>query len=59
MPSYEFKALSPAGKVVNEVLEAANEQVVSKEIARKGYRPVSIKMRKETKESAAGLSLFQ
>ncbi len=58
MPSFEFKAVSPTGQIVNEVLEAANEQVVSKEILRKGYRPISIKKRKEAK-GGGELSLFQ
>ncbi len=55
MPSYEFKAVTPTGEIVNEVLEAANEQTVSKEIYNKGYRPVSIKMRKEEKSESVGL----
>ncbi len=55
MPSYEYKAVTPTGEIVNEVLEAANEQTVSKEIYHKGYRPVSIKMRKEGKSESSGL----
>ena len=54
MPSYEYKAVTPSGEVVTEVLEAANEQNVSKEIYHKGYRPVSIKVRKEEKSIASG-----
>jgi MSHA biogenesis protein MshG len=57
MPSYEYKAVTPAGEVVTEVLEAASEQTVSKEIYHKGYRPVSIKIRKEEK-SIASSALF-
>jgi type II secretory pathway component PulF len=54
MPSYEYKAVTPTGEVVTEVLEAANEQTVSKEIYHKGYRPVSIKIRKEEKSESSG-----
>ncbi len=58
MPSFDFKAVSPTGQIVNEILEAANEQVVSKEILRKGLRPISIKKRKEAK-GGGELSLFK
>ncbi|MBN2030878.1 type II secretion system F family protein [bacterium] len=58
MPSFEFRAVSPTGQIVTEVLEAANEQVVSKEILRKGYRPISIKKRREAK-GGGELSLFK
>ena len=59
MPSFEYKAVSPTGQIVNEVLEAATEQVVSKEIVRKGYRPISIKKRKESKGGGGNISLFK
>ncbi len=59
MPSFEYKAVSPTGQIVNEVLEAVTEQVVSKEIIRKGYRPISIKKRKESKGGGGNISLFK
>jgi type II secretory pathway component PulF len=54
MPSFEYKAVTPTGEIITEVLEATNEQTVSKEIYNKGYRPVSIKMRKEEKSGVGG-----
>ena len=58
MPSFEYKAVTPAGQIVAEVFEAPNEQGVSKEIYRKGYRPIAIKKKKEVKESSDS-SLFK
>ncbi|NQT26117.1 type II secretion system F family protein [candidate division KSB1 bacterium] len=56
MPTFEFKAVNPSGQVVTEVLEATNEQAVSKEIYNRGFRPISIKSKKVTKaaESSGG-----
>jgi len=54
MPSFEYKAVTPSGQVVTEILEAANEQSVSKELYQKGYRPVAIKKKKETTEGVGG-----
>lgn len=60
MPSFEFKAVTPSGQVVTDVLEAVNEQSVSREIYKKGYRPISIKKKKGAKEGTGGSSgLFQ
>jgi type II secretory pathway component PulF len=59
MPSFEFKAVTSSGQVVTDVLEAVNEQSVSKEIYKKGYRPISIKKKKGAKENAAGGGFFQ
>lgn len=60
MPSFEYKAVAPSGQIVTEVLDAPNEQSVSKEIFSKGYRPVAIKKRRETKVSTGGgVVLFQ
>ncbi|MFH1941378.1 MAG: type II secretion system F family protein [bacterium] len=58
MPSFEYKAVTPGGQIVAEVFEAPNEQGVSKEIYRKGYRPIAIKKKKEVKESSDS-SLFK
>ena len=51
MPSFEYKAVTPSGQIVTEVLEAPNEQSAAREIYRKGYRPVALKKKKETKEA--------
>jgi len=56
MPSFEYKAVTPSGSIVTETIEAANEQGVSKEIYRKGYRPIAIKKKKESKVSSQGSS---
>ena len=61
MPSFEYKAVTPSGQIVTEVLEAPNEQSAAREIYRKGYRPVALKKKKETKEaegSGGGGGLF-
>jgi type II secretory pathway component PulF len=59
MPTYEYKAVNSSGQVVTEVLEAANEQVVTREIYNRGFRPVSIKSKKAAKESeSTGGGLF-
>jgi len=44
MPSYEYKALTSSGKVIEEVIESPNKERVAKEIFKKGYKPVSIKV---------------
>lgn len=54
MPTFEFKAVNPAGQVVTEVLDAANEQAVSREIYNRGFRPIAIKARKAAKEAESG-----
>jgi len=54
MPTFEFKAVNPTGQVVTEVLEAANEQAVSREIYNRGFRPISIKSKKVAKEAESG-----
>jgi type II secretory pathway component PulF len=46
MPAYEYKAITPNGKVITDVMEAQNEQLVTKAIFAKGYRPMAIKKRK-------------
>lgn len=58
MPLFEYKAVTTSGQTVTDVFEAPNESSVSKEIFRKGYRPVSIKKKKEVKENAEAGSLF-
>jgi type II secretory pathway component PulF len=52
MPSFEYKAVTPSGQIVTEVFDAPNQQTVSKEIYRKGYRPISIKAKKGAKAKA-------
>lgn len=46
MPSFEYKAVTPSGQIVTEVFEAPNEEGVSREIYKKGYRPIAIKKKK-------------
>ena len=61
MPSFEYKAVTPSGQIVTEVLEAPNEQSAAREIYRKGYRPVALKKKKETRaaeNSSGGGGLF-
>ncbi len=52
MPSFEYKAVTPSGQIVTEVFDAPNQQTVSKEIYRKGYRPIFIKAKKGAKTKA-------
>jgi len=54
MPSFEYKAVTPSGQIVNDVLDAANEQSVTREIFNKGYRPISVKKRKAAKAGSSG-----
>jgi type II secretory pathway component PulF len=54
MPSFEYKAVSPTGEIITDVLDAPNEQNVSREIHRKGYRPISVKVRKKAKNISLG-----
>lgn len=58
MPSFEYKAVTSTGEIVLDVFEAANEAGVTKEIFRKGYRPIFIKKRKVADESSSS-GLFQ
>jgi type II secretory pathway component PulF len=53
MAAFEYKAVTPSGQVITEVFEAPNEQSVSREIYRKGYRPISIKKKKTAKAKSA------
>lgn len=61
MPSYEYKAVTNSGQIVTEIFEAPNESVVSREIYGRGYRPISIKLKKVVKASSgsAGFSPFE
>jgi MSHA biogenesis protein MshG len=52
MPAFEVKAITPQGRVVTEMLDAPNEQGVSREILKKGYRPISIKRKKAVKQAS-------
>ncbi|MEJ2626939.1 MAG: type II secretion system F family protein [bacterium] len=59
MPSYEYKALTSSGKVIEEVIESPNKERVAKEIFKKGYKPVSIKVVKVDAQKKGGeLQLF-
>ena len=60
MPSYEYKALTSSGKVIEEVIESPNKERVAKEIFKKGYKPVSIKVVKVDAQKKGGeLQLFK
>jgi len=43
MPSFQFKAVTSAGQVVSNVMEATSEAAASKELYQKGYRPIFLK----------------
>ena len=43
MPSFEYKAVSGSGQIVVETMEAASEQIVTKELFNKGMRPIAVK----------------
>ncbi|MFO7889276.1 MAG: type II secretion system F family protein [bacterium] len=60
MPSFEYKALTASGKVIEEVIESPNKERVAKEIFKKGYKPVSIKVLKADAQKKGGeLQLFK
>jgi len=62
MPAFEYKAVTSTGQIVTEVLDAPNEQGVSKELYKKGYRPISITKKKGTSadQSKSGeIALFK
>ena len=40
MPAFEVKAITAQGKVVHEIIDAPNEQGVSREALKKGYRAI-------------------
>ena len=58
MPLFEYKAVTASGQTITDVFEAPNEQSVTKEIFRKGFRPVVIKKKKQAKEDSPSSSLF-
>ena len=43
MPSFQFKAVTSTGQIISNTLEAPSEAAASKELAQKGYRPISLK----------------
>ncbi|MCK5145892.1 type II secretion system F family protein [bacterium] len=61
MPLYEYKALTPDGKVITETLDAPNEQGVTKMIFSKGFRPVAVKKIKAAAKSGGSteINLFK
>jgi type II secretory pathway component PulF len=60
MPAFEYKAVTNTGGIVVETVESANEQSLMRELFLKGFRPVSIKMKKAVKAETAGggMALF-
>ncbi len=59
MAMFEYKAITPSGKVINDIIEAANEQGATKEIFGKGLKPVSITKRKGAKSESSGSGEIQ
>ena len=59
MSLFEYKAVAPSGQIVTDVFDAPNEETVSKEIYRRGYRPVTIKKKKETSAKSQSGGLFE
>jgi MSHA biogenesis protein MshG len=60
LPAFEYKAVTNTGGIVIETVESANEQSLMRDLYLKGFRPVSIKMKKAVKSETAGggMSLF-
>jgi len=62
MPSFLYKAVTPTGQVITDMVDAPNEQGASSELYKKGYRPISIQMSrsmaKTRGEAADGGSRF-
>lgn len=56
MPAFAIKAVSSSGEIITDILEAANEQSATRELYKKGFRPISIKKTKAEKEGAASAS---
>lgn len=60
MASFEYKALTASGKVIEEVMDSPNKEGVTREIFKKGYRPISIKVVKDSSSSGSkGSELFK
>ncbi|MBN2103839.1 type II secretion system F family protein [bacterium] len=58
MAMFEYKAVTPSGAVVTETLEASNPQKARSEIAKKGYRPISVTQKKGEGLAGKEISLF-
>lgn len=57
MTRFEYKAVTPSGEIVNDVIDAPDSQGASRELYNKGFRPISIKKTKanqESKEESSG-----
>jgi len=55
MPLFQYKAVTSTGQVITDVLDAPNEQGVTSELFKKGYRPIAVKKQKgESKSMQAG-----
>ncbi|RKY77951.1 hypothetical protein DRQ07_08140, partial [candidate division KSB1 bacterium] len=57
MPTFEFKAITPTGQIVTDVIDAPSEKNVTQDLLKKGYRLVAIKRKKVTTDSGSS-SLF-
>lgn len=53
MPAFAIKAVTTSGEIINDIFEAPNEQAVTREMYKKGYRPISIKKTKNEKAAAS------
>ena len=54
MPAFAIKAVTSSGEIITDVLEAPNEQAATRDMYKKGYRPISIKKAKAEKEASSG-----
>jgi MSHA biogenesis protein MshG len=58
MPSFEYKAVSATGQIIQEVVDGASEQSVARDLLVKGLRPISVKAAKSSaavaKSSSSG-----
>jgi len=54
MPTFEFKAITPTGQIVTDVIESPSEKNVTQDLFKKGYRPIAIKRKKAAQEGGGG-----
>jgi len=58
MPAFEFKAITPTGQIVSDIMDSPSEKGVTQDLMKKGYRLISIKKTKVSSGEAAGGDLF-
>jgi type II secretory pathway component PulF len=54
MPSFQYRAVTSTGQVINDVLDAPNAQGATSELYKKGYRPISVKAAKSASAAQQG-----